>query len=184
MKGEQIYALMASESLGMSRRIVPCPHQRICDPFMCSSAARSLRSYQTMEFGVLRTQYWQYLIGHGDHRYIQHRVAMIYCTPPHCRNASTCGLRPTFQYKPLQHSTDLRLPSFGEKQKDGTSSAITCELARYSVDDAPRYNTLFYTWSTSGGQEETECPSGTALRITANLASWIRSHGISLAKKG
>ena len=94
------------------------------------------------------------------------------------------GHRPIFEYGPLKHGREFRLVQFGEVQKTGSRSSITCRFSSHPVDQAPTYSTLSYTWGNPGGDETVDCPDNTSLLITSNLATWLRLHGMRLAKEG
>jgi Heterokaryon incompatibility protein (HET) len=97
---------------------------------------------------------------------------------------STQNLRPAYQYIRLQYEREFRLVRFNSKSDAEVVSPVTCNFSHHSVDDAPKYSTLSYTWGGPGEQEKVECSGNTILNITANLATWLKLHGVRLAKEG
>ncbi|MCJ1449895.1 hypothetical protein MMC28_000223 [Mycoblastus sanguinarius] len=96
-------------------------------------------------------------------------------------SSSTIGAIRNFEYTPLEHDRDIRLVHLGTKPVGTTISSITFEFSHHLIDEAPAYYTLSYTWGSNGIDEEVTCPDGSVLRITANLAAWIRARGLALA---
>lgn len=91
-----------------------------------------------------------------------------------------------YQYSPLEHSREFRLVRLGAKPCETSEPTLTFEMFHHSIDEAPVFNTLSYTWgSPDQGQEEmVSCTDGSTLSILPNLAAWIRNHGISFTDHG
>lgn len=90
-----------------------------------------------------------------------------------------------YQHSPLSHSRDFRLVRLEAKSSKSTEASIACEFFHYSLDEAPSYSTLSYTWASPDlDKEETAFCADSSLSIQLNLSAWIHTHGISLADQG
>jgi hypothetical protein len=72
----------------------------------------------------------------------------------------------TFKYEPLDHSgKSMRLL---EVLHEGNGNVIRCKLRTYTVDEAPPYAALSYTWDRDGRSELIEC-NGMTMKVGGNV---------------
>lgn len=108
---------------------------------------------------------------------------------PHCSNVTATAValigKMRYHHSPLSHGREFRLVRLQAKSSKSAEASIACKFFHYSLDEAPLYSTLSYTWASPGlDKEESAFCADSTLPIQPNLSAWIHTHGISLASQG
>ncbi len=85
-----------------------------------------------------------------------------------------------YQHPPLQGSRNIRL--LWLKPSTGSNTSLTCDIAEVSLDGAPEFTALSYSWESHRGDGWIICNSA-QLKISANCEAALRSLQLASVKR-